>query len=178
VTRIRVIVDTDILSMFAKAGAVHVLREFLGQDCIAMMPAIYDEIATPLQYGYTFPTQVLAQIPVAPLTTQVWQEYERLWTLRSSLGKGELEAIAFCKVKGALFVTNDAVAQKFARDHDVQVITLQALLQGVWLSGTQSKTEVRTLLERIKEADALEVPPEVEAEIFGSGDDEEPGNHP
>ena len=143
-----------------------------------MTPAIHDEIAAPLQYGYTFPTQVLTQVPVVPLTTQVWQEYERLWTLRSSLGKGELEAIAFCTVEGALFVTNDTVAQKFARGHGVQVITLQALLRGLWLSGTQSKTEVRTLLECIKEADALEVPPEVEAEIFGSSDEEEPGSHP
>jgi predicted nucleic acid-binding protein len=107
----------------------------------------------------------------------VWQEYERLWTLRSSLGRGELEAIAFCKVEGALFVTNDAVAQKFAREHGIQVITLQALLRGLWLSGTQSTTEVRMLLERIKEVDALEVPPEVEAEIFDRNDDEEPNGH-
>jgi hypothetical protein len=94
VTRTRVIVDTDILSMFAKAGAVHVLQTFLGQGGMAMTPAIHDEIAAPLQYGYTFPTQVLAQVPVVPLTTQVWQEYEHLWTLRSSLGKGELAAAA------------------------------------------------------------------------------------
>jgi hypothetical protein len=32
---------------------------------------------------------------------------------------------------------------------------------------------VQALLERIKEADALEVPPEVEREIFGDSDAEE-----
>jgi hypothetical protein len=38
------------------------------------------------------------------------------------------------------------------------------------------KDEVRVLLERIKEADALEVPPEVEMEIFGDSENNEQGS--
>lgn len=49
----------------------------------------------------------------------------------------------------------------------MQVISLQAILRGLWLSGTRSKAEVKELLERIKKADYLEVPPEAEMEIFG-----------
>ena len=43
------------------------------------------------------------------------------------------------------------------------------------MSGVHSKDEVRVLLERIKAADALEVPPEVEMEIFGDSENNEPG---
>jgi len=75
--------------MFAKVGAMHILGAFLGQGRIVMTPAIHDEITTPLQYGYTYPTEVLTQVPVAPLTAQIWREYERLWALRPVLGKGE-----------------------------------------------------------------------------------------
>jgi predicted nucleic acid-binding protein len=174
VTRTKIVVDTDILSMFAKAGAMPVLGAFLGQGRLVMTPAIYDEITAPLQYGYTYPMAVLAQVPVEPLTAQIWQEYERLWGLRSALGKGELQAIAFCKVEGTLFATNDGVARRFAREQGVQVLTLQAILRGLWLSGSRSKDEVRVLLECIKEADALEVPPEVEREIFGESDADDP----
>jgi predicted nucleic acid-binding protein len=164
--------------MFAKVGAVHILGTFFGQGRIVMTPAIYDEIAAPLQYGYTYPTEVLAQVPVEPLSESIWHEYERLWTVRPSLGKGELQAIAFCKAEGALFLTNDRVARRFARDQGVQVISLQALLRGLWMSGVHSKDEVRVLLERIKAADALEVPSEVETEIFGdSGNGERDSYH-
>src|SRR5262249_12349011 len=156
--------------MFAKVGAMHMLGAFFGQGCIVMTSAIHDEITTPLQYGYTYPTEVLTQVPVAPLTEQIWREYERLWALRPSLGKGELQAIAFCKAEGALFATNDRVARGFARDQGIQVLSLQALLRGLWISGVRSKDEVRVLLERIKAADALEVPPEVEEEIFGDSE--------
>jgi predicted nucleic acid-binding protein len=177
VTRTKIVIDTDILSMFAKAGAMEVLGAFLGQGRLVMTPAIHDEITAPLQYGYTYPTTVLAQVPVEPLTAQVWQEYERLWALRSSLGKGELQAIAFCKAEGTLFVTNDGVARRFAREQGVQVLTLQAIMRGLWLSGVRSKDEVQAFLERIKEADALEVPPEVEREIFGDSDAEDPASN-
>ena len=155
---------------------MHILRALLGQGRIVMTPAIHDEITTPLQYGYTYPTEVLTQVPVAPLTEQIWHEYERLWALRPSLGKGELQAIAFCKAEGAFFVTNDRVARMFARDQGVQVISLQALLRGLWMSGVHSKDEVRVLLERIKEADALEVLPEVEMEVFDNSENNESGS--
>src|SRR5262249_37575386 len=145
----KIVIDTDILSMFAKVRAIHILEVFLGQGCIVMTPAIHDEITTPLQYGYTYPTEVLTQVPVAPLTEQIWREYERLWTLRPSLGQGALQAIAFCKAEDAFFVTNDRVARRFARDQGVQVISLPALLRGLWPSGVHSKDEVRVLLERI-----------------------------
>ena len=174
----KIVIDTDILSMFAKVGAVHILGTFFGQGRIVMLPAIHDEITAPLQYGYTYPTEVLSQIPVEPLSEPIWREYERLWTLRSSLGKGELQAIAFCKAEDALFLTNDQVARSFARDQGVQVLSLQALLRGLWVSGVHSKDEVRVLLERIKAADALEVPSEVEMEIFGdSGTGERDSHH-
>ena len=162
-----VVVDTDILSMFAKVDAIAILGQLLGPDRVATTPAIRDEIAVPLQYGYEFPLQALAQTAVAPLTGQAWLEYERLRATGGSLGRGELEAIALCKTEGAAFATNDLVARRFAFEQGVHVISLQAILRGLWLSGVCGKPEVRVLLERIKRADRLEVPLEVEMEIFG-----------
>jgi predicted nucleic acid-binding protein len=177
VSETKIVIDTDILSMFAKVGAVHILGTFFGQGRTVMTPAIHDEITAPLQYGYTYPTAVLTQVPVEPLTEPIWREYERLWALRSSLGKGELQASAFCKAEGALFLTNDRVARRFAHDQGVQVLSFQALLRGLWVSGVHSKDEVRALMERIKTADALEVPSEVEVEIFGDSENDERDSH-
>jgi hypothetical protein len=43
----KIVIDTDILSMFAKAGAMHILGTFLGQGRMVMTPAIHDEITAP-----------------------------------------------------------------------------------------------------------------------------------
>jgi len=166
VSRRRVVVDTDILSMFAKADALDALASLLGRDRLVITPAIRDEIAAPLQYGYAFPHKVLDRVPVVFLTDAAQEEYGQLWTAGSSLGKGEQEAIAFCKTEGALFATNDQIARNYARAQGVSVLSLQALLRQMWESGAQSRTQVRELLEQIKIADYLTVPIEVEAEIF------------
>ena len=57
--RHKIVIDTDILSMFAKVGAMHRLVPFFGQGCIVMTSALHDEITAPLQHGYTYPTEVL-----------------------------------------------------------------------------------------------------------------------
>ncbi|MFO7917076.1 MAG: hypothetical protein R6V13_03225 [Anaerolineae bacterium] len=44
-----VVVDADILSMFAKVDAVDMLESLLGSEQMVMTPAIRDEIAAPLQ---------------------------------------------------------------------------------------------------------------------------------
>jgi len=121
--------------------------------------------------GYTFPNSVLSQIHVIPLSRQAWEEHEKLRTIGVSLGKGELEALAICKTEGMLFATNDVIARRFGQDQGVQVISLQAILRGIWQSGLRRKAEVRELLEQIRKADNLEVAPEVEIEIFGEGEE-------
>jgi predicted nucleic acid-binding protein len=167
----KVVIDTDILSMFAKVDGIGILMDFFGSGRAVMTPSIRDEISIPLQYGYAFPNSVLSQIHVIPLSGQAWEEHERLRTIGASLGKGELEAVAICKTEGMLFATNDVIARKFAQDQGVQVISLQAILRGIWQSGLRSKAEVRELLERVRKADNLEVAPEVEIEIFGEGEE-------
>ncbi len=155
--------------MFAKAGALALLGQLFGRDRLATTPAIRDEIAVPLQYGYTFPLQVLAETAIAPLSNRAWLEHERLRTPGAALGRGELEAIAFCKTEGAVFITNDLVARRFALAQGVRVLSLQAILRGLWESRVCSKPEVRAVLERIKRTDRLAVSLEVESEIFAEG---------
>lgn len=163
----RLIVDTDILSMFAKVGALDTLVALIGQEVVGITPAIADEIAIPLQYGYAFPREVLSKIPVIPMSSQVIERATQLRLKNSSLGRGEREAIAFCQIEVAQFATNDKVARTFAHSQDVQVISLQALLRALWLSGVRSQTEVKVLLEQIKQVDKLKISAEVENDIFG-----------
>lgn len=169
-----IIVDADILSMFAKAGSLNVLIEFFGKEQIGMTPAIADEISVPLQYGYSFPLQILSQIPVVPISKSVGKEFLQLQTTAASLGGGEREGIAFCKVEGAMFATNDSTARRFAKMQGIEVISLQAFLRTLWVSGVRSKQEAKELLEQIKLSDDLKVSEEVENEIFGQNEGESP----
>jgi predicted nucleic acid-binding protein len=159
-----IVIDTDILSMFAKVDAIDALKK-LFKDCIVMTPKIRDEISIPLEYGYTFPLNVISKIGTVPLSPSALKEYERLsenWTL----GKGELEAISYCKTENGIFLTNDKKARELAKNKGVRVISLQAILRALWKTGIKTKEETTKILERIKEIDNLYISPESESEIF------------
>jgi len=159
-----VVIDTDILSMFAKIDAIDTLKK-LFKDRIVMTPRIRDEVSIPLEYGYVFPLNVISKIETVTLSPFVLKEYERLsenWTL----GRGELEAISYCKSENCIFLTNDRKAQELAKKEGVRVITLQAVLRALWKTGVKTKEETIKILDMIKEADNLYISPESEEEIF------------
>jgi len=159
-----IVFDTDILSMFAKIDAVDLLKLLFGDKAV-MTPKIRDEISAPIEYGYTFPLKVLTTIKTVPLNEQALEEYGRLQE-NLNLGRGELEAIAYCKATKCVFATNDIKAREFAKSEGVPVISLQAILKAFWRKGIKSKEEVRQMLERIRETDNLVVSREVERGIF------------
>ena len=159
-----IVFDTDILSMFAKIDAIDLLKR-LFDDKIVMTPKIRDEIYVSSEYGYSFPFKVISKIATVPLANLALKEYERLQE-KLTIGKGELEAIAYCKTERCIFATNDIKARKFAKSEGVSVISLQAILKAFWKKKIKSREEVKQILERIKDADNLAVSSDVEKEIF------------
>ncbi|MCX9011619.1 MAG: hypothetical protein OIN66_10925 [Candidatus Methanoperedens sp.] len=151
------------LSAFAKIGAVDILMELFANK-IVITPKIYDELSVPVEYGYAYPLNIFSKIRTITLSEDVIEEYERLKKL--TLGRGELEAIAFCKKNNCIFVTNDKKAREVAKKHGVLVLSLQAVLKAIWKKKIKSKNEVKQILERIKDADNLSISIEVEKEIF------------
>jgi predicted nucleic acid-binding protein len=158
-----IVFDTDILSMFGKIDTVDLLKQLFGKRAV-ITPKI-NEISVPVEYGYGFPLKVFEAIETVPLNDQALEEYIRLQG-SSSLGKGELEAIAYCKTEKCAFATNDMKAREFAKSVGVSVISLQAILRALWKKKIRSKTETKQILERIREADNLAVSREVEKVIF------------
>lgn len=159
-----IVLDTDILSMFAKIDSINLLS-LLFEEKAVITPRIRDEILAPLSYGYTFPQAVVSTIKTVPLTHEALEEYVRDQE-DVTLGRGELEAIAYCKAEKCTFVTNDRKAREFAKAEGVSVISLQALLKALWKKELKTKEEVREIFKRIREADNLLVKKEVEKEIF------------
>ncbi len=143
-----IVFDTDILSMFAKIDEVYLLKQLFGNKAV-MSPKIRDEIAAPLEYGYTFPLKVLSTIKTVPLSKEAIDKYIR-YQGSLNLGKGELEAIAYCKTEKSTFATNDGRAREFAKREGVFVFSLQAILKALWKKELKNKGEVKQILERIK----------------------------
>ncbi|MEA3281848.1 MAG: hypothetical protein U9Q68_04695 [Euryarchaeota archaeon] len=139
--------------MFAKIKRLELLKRLFSKHRIVITPEIYEELATSLDYGYTFPLDIFRYFEVLYPSKEESKEYQRLLIEKRRLGKGELEAISICKHRGYVFSSIDSAALKFAEEDGVETIWLHSILRSLWGSGLQSKDEVRNIITEIGKKD-------------------------
>jgi len=66
------LLDTDILSLFAKAGAIDLLLRLLRVERLAITQGVFTELTVPLEYGYRFPHSYLRSARSHPYPKQNW----------------------------------------------------------------------------------------------------------
>jgi len=128
-------------------------------------PAIMQEISAPIDYGYAFPHAVITTIQPVQMNDEAIAHY-RILSRYKKLGKGECEAIAYCKSTSSLFITNDRQARETAVQYGVAVISLPALLRVIIKKEIRTRDEVKVMLNTMKKIDNLRLDPRVEKAIF------------
>lgn len=98
------LIDTDILSIFAKTDALPILCRLFQWQRLPVTPAVLDEILVPLDYGYDFPRQILARAETVSMVPDEAKDYEAL-RLQGKLSAADAEMIAICKRRGWVYVT-------------------------------------------------------------------------
>ena len=98
------VIDTDILSIFAKSDNLALLHQMFGNKAV-MTPAIFQEITAPIDYGYEFPYEIIQTIRTVQMNEDVMICYNDI-SQNKKLGRGECEAIAFCLKTSSIFISN------------------------------------------------------------------------
>ena len=148
-----IILDTDIASAFAKIKRLDLLMKLFSKHRIGLTPKIYEELTTSLDYGYTFPLDIVRCFEVVYPSEPENEAYQKLLMEKRTLGKGELEAITISKHRGYIFASLDTAALRFAEENGVETLGLHAILKSLWESGSQSKDEVREIVKEIEQKD-------------------------
>ncbi len=151
------LIDTDILSIFAKADGLSVLCRLLRCETLPITPRVLDELLVPLEYGFDFPHAILSRADVVPATLQEFEIYEEL-RLQGRLSSADAEMIAICNQRGWLYITMDKVALKAARAAGVDTVDLQALLEAIKRSGLLDQGQLRALIDRMEQEDRTRLP--------------------
>lgn len=152
-----IVMDTDIISAFAKIGRLNQLKKLFSHHQLVITPMIYEELAVSLEYGYSFPKDIFGQLNIVSPTDEEEHEYHRLLTSKRALGKGELEAICICTKRSGIFSSMDSAALKYAETNGVVTLTLHSILRSFWVSGLLSRTSVKSLIRDIEEKDHMEI---------------------
>jgi len=146
------LLDTDILSLFAKAEAIDLLRRLLRVERLAITQGVFNELTVPLGYGYHFPHSVFAASTTVSLSEDELTLYETL-RLEGVVSAADAEQIAVCQIRGWAYVTMDQIAARAAQQRGVRTIGLPSLFKALQQAGILNGDALRTLLDRMERLD-------------------------
>jgi predicted nucleic acid-binding protein len=146
--------DTNIVSTFARVGALALLRQMLDEDRLLVTQATYHELRKAVDSGCEFLETIISAIDSdgdLALLALTEAEIVSVKDLPSSLGAGEAESIAVCLHRpGTRLLTNDKRARNFAREHAISCLDLPACLRALWVRKVIAKKDVKKLLRNIE----------------------------
>ena len=79
--------------------------------------------------------------------------YMELSSTNPTLGKGELESIAVCINRSAIFATLDEKAKQFAKSRDVHVLHIHTVLKMLLKTGVCSESNIMSIVKKIEATD-------------------------
>ena len=149
-----ILLDTDVLSAFAKISGLELLNELFSSDELLITNGVYEELMYIRESGYDFVDQILGFVRNTPMDGKELDAYHS-FLKRTSLGKGELQCIAVCIVRGYPFVTNDRKAKNFASVKGVVAWDIPDILKALWVAEIKSKEDVAILIKTLEQKDRM-----------------------
>lgn len=146
-----VVVDTDILSTFAKVNKLKLLSRLFSKSRILICPSVNLEIKKGVELGilgYSPPSHFIA-IKMGTRERAMTREFRE----DRNLGSGDAECLAVARNRKCLLLTNDRRAAKAADSLSIDHLDLPLLLREFWRSHLMSKSRVVKLLDAIERKD-------------------------
>ena len=149
-----ILLDTDVLSAFAKISGLELLHELFSSDELLITNGVYEELTYIRESGYDFVDQILDFVRNTPMGDEELDMYHS-FLKRTNMGKGELQCIAVCIVRGYPFITNDRKAKNFASAKGVVAWDIPYILKALWVAEIKSKEDVAILMKMLEQKDMM-----------------------
>ena len=155
-----ILVDTNLLSTFARVGELELLFELFKRSKLTLTPAVLEELNEALAHGCAWLEQVTGLLDQGRLEVVVAapNEIQARTALPTSLGAGEAESIAICQARDWPFLTNDKRARNFCIQAGLEVFDLTDLLGALWEWRVRSPQFVQELCARMEAAEGMTIP--------------------
>ena len=149
-----IVMDTDFASVLAKAEIIGLVKKlFSGKHDLIITPKVYEELNVPKEHGYTYPDEIFKNIGVLTAESKEQELYMELLAGSPTLGRGELESIAICINRSAIFATLDEKAKRFAKKRDIHLLHIHTVLRMMLKTGLCSEKEIVDIVKKIEKTD-------------------------
>ncbi len=145
------LIDTDILSTFAKIERLDLLCELFGDEKVGVTENVIMEICRAVESGLDIHRKVLDLIDegrIGIISTKR-EDHVLMRKLPDFMGAGERDAFAICLNNGFVLVTDDRKVIRLAKKRNVEVISLHMILRALWILEVCRRDEIREIIDSI-----------------------------
>lgn len=164
-----ILVDTNIVSTFARVDALALLTSLMKEPKLYIAPATFHELRAAVKAGCAFLEPIVADIKIGgeiDVLQLTRDEIIATAEMPTSLGAGECESIAVCLARRDVrFLTNDKRARNYCRERQIVCLDLPEILRAMWVQRAATKIEVRKLIDDIERENGMVI--SNSAEILG-----------
>lgn len=147
--RVKIVLDSDVLIHFAKAGRLGMLPTIFPEYDHVVLSTVYDEVKT-LQVQLDNQILYLKNIKkeqFAP-TGQMRLEYARL---QSQFGAGESACMAFCRfTNNVIGSSNLKDIKDYCVEQRITLLTTMDFLYHAWTRGRMTKAECDEFIQEVR----------------------------
>jgi len=153
-SKVEFIIDTDIISCFAKVGRLKLL-EALFQKLLLPSEVIHDLIKA-REAGYDYLAEVYKTN--YEVINRKGEEFKKLLE-RKELHAGEVEAVCICKedIENRVLITNDKQAKGYCKENGIEFMDLEDILYVIKRKSMLNKEGILQLIEDIETRERTEI---------------------
>jgi len=165
-----ILLDTDVLSAFAKIGKIDLLYQLFSTSVLYISPSVLEEVKVSYDKKYPFAMEIFQLIEKGRIKVVVLKEKEIYEKERLPIwfGEGEKESIILCLNRGGVLLSNEKKVKKFCEGRKIVCLRTPGLLKALIDEGIIEVKEAKRIIENLKNKDKMEFTESTLKEILGS----------
>ncbi len=151
----KIICDTDLLSVFAKVDQLSLLQKAFPQGEFLISESVYDELLFSLEEGFDFPEQIFGMCEIITLKDDEIEIYKerRKRSKFLTISKADLRTLIIGEKRDIPILSNDKRLLDFAEDADVLALDIYDIFKLLYQREKLSKEDIKNILNYMEERD-------------------------
>ena len=155
-----ILIDTNIISTFMRIEGLDLLFKVFNTNTLYISSNVFQELKVDRDRGYPYAEELFRLVDDHRVEIVIPTKDELLLTLElpESFGPGELDSIAICEERKAVFLSNEKRIINYCNREGITCFDLCDILAALWKYKILDKDKVREIIEEIEEKDNVFIP--------------------
>ncbi|MFP4608169.1 MAG: hypothetical protein ACOCTR_05145 [Candidatus Natronoplasma sp.] len=151
----KLICDTDLLSVFAKVEKLELLQKAFPEGEFLISESVFDELLFSMEEGFEFPERIFQMCEITSLQHNEVDLYRkrRKKSKFLTISKADLRTLIIAKERNLPILSNDKRLLKFAEEEELLALDIYDIFQILFKKEILTEKDIRDIIFKMEEKD-------------------------